>query len=614
MLGELDAALDQLPVEQQNELMTTLAGSYGITAFRALRAADGIGAMEESMLNQNAASTVANTMMGTFENTVGSLMGSIESLQIAALTPLIQDSLQPLANQLIAVVNNITAWVNENPDLTRQIVMVVGALVTLGPVLFGIGKGISIFGSLLTSLMNPIGLIIAAVTALSLAYATNFMGFADFIQPAIDAVSSAFSMFQYLLAQGQAPLDAFVGALRISFGDGVANAIGGFITFVSTAFNTIVSIVAPIVSAVVTVFGTFFGAISSGTPFFSALYFSLLQVFSAETAQQILGFVGQFVNFMNSIWTTITTIIIPVLGLLFNWFVTEALPAIVNFVQTIVIPAITGFIGILGQIWTDVAPFLISLFNWFITEGLPLIVSFVTDIVVPAVQGFIDILIDTWEAVSPFLQSLYDWFITNGLPAITNILDGATTIVQGFIDLLAGIWSVVSVPLGLLYDWFVNSLGWVLDNIIRPMITAVGDVVTGIGDLSGSVGNIVGGAASGVGNFLSGIGNTVSSMFGGTDVNFASRDGGGEGIAGMAYNIGRSQVGNEAFIPGDNGTFYPDLRESITALVSGSLQGGGTAGQQFAEGAIIIYANNPQEAADTFAQRLNDLQRSRGGG
>ncbi|HRF98502.1 MAG TPA: phage tail tape measure protein, partial [Aggregatilineales bacterium] len=72
---ELDAVLDTLPVERQNELMQMLGGSYGIVGLSALRASDGIGEMLAEMATAPEAGALAQGFMDTFAGKVESLRG-----------------------------------------------------------------------------------------------------------------------------------------------------------------------------------------------------------------------------------------------------------------------------------------------------------------------------------------------------------------------------------------------------------------------------------------------------------------------------------------------------------------------------------------------------------
>lgn len=183
LLGEIRTGLEDLPVSEQNEIIMGLAGSYGQLSLRTLLfgndLADTQGAMEESAQ----ATVVAEQMMGSFNNQIGSLMGSLESLAISVMGPFVEDTLKPLIAQAIEVVNNIKAWADANPELAQTIVKIAAAAVVVGPVLLAIGTAVSVLGVALSGLgavlgfvLSPIGLLVAAVAALAVAFVTDFGG------------------------------------------------------------------------------------------------------------------------------------------------------------------------------------------------------------------------------------------------------------------------------------------------------------------------------------------------------------------------------------------------------------------------------------------------------
>lgn len=190
VLAEMDAALDPLPAQMQNEIMQALAGSYGITGLAALRGSISIDEMQASMAAQADAASIAETMMGGFGVTVDSLKGSFEALMINALTPLMNDHLAPLINtHLIPLVNKVSEWVTKNPELATKIVLVTGAVA-----LFGVGVGIAgaaigaitgAIGGLLLFALSPLGLALIVGVGLILAYKNNWLGFRDFVNNSV---------------------------------------------------------------------------------------------------------------------------------------------------------------------------------------------------------------------------------------------------------------------------------------------------------------------------------------------------------------------------------------------------------------------------------------------
>lgn len=183
IMSDLSASMAGMTDEQRIEVVKTLGGAYGQLGLTALTSSISMEEMIALMGNSASASDVAAARMGTFGGAMESLRGSVETLQIQALTPFMEQVLTPFVGRVTEVVNGITAWAQANPELTGQIITIGGALAVAGPAVIALGMAVS-------ALSNPITAAIVLVGLLGAAYVTNFGGFRDFIdgqvRPAID--------------------------------------------------------------------------------------------------------------------------------------------------------------------------------------------------------------------------------------------------------------------------------------------------------------------------------------------------------------------------------------------------------------------------------------------
>jgi TP901 family phage tail tape measure protein len=469
IMADLTKALAPMTEKDRIEVLSNLGGAYGQMGLSALTAGISIDEMQARMAGQADASDVAAARMDTFNGRVESLKGSIETLMIEALTPFMEDVLQPLVEQLITIVNGVTDWVNANPELASQIMQILAVVGVLGPVLVGVGLAISAIGTVIGIIASPIVLIIGLLVALYLAFSNNFLGIRDAVQPFID------------------------------------------------------------------------------------------------------------------------------------WFVNEALPAVVDFINTRVIPGIQAFVGVLVGIWTLIQPGLQSLFDWFITTGLPAIVDFVNLTVFPAIEAVVNLLAGLWAAVEPGLTALFTWFITTGLPSIvTALTDFKTNAIDPVITLLSGIWESIKPSLESVYNWFMtNGLPFIrdalqafIDVVVKPGIALFNTIITLAGEVIGAVANALGagnpGGAGQAGDLAKQIGS-----------GYQSRDGGGPGMADVPYLIGKGAQ-PELFMPSTSGTFIPNADQLGGVHI----------------GSVYVTANSAAEgraAAESFEVRLTELMRARGG-
>jgi len=218
ILNDIRIGLDGMADEDRNRIVKQLAGSYGLVGFEALLASDGIDAMKATMDSQSSASEVAEARMGTFQGSLNSLMGSIQTLQIEALTPFMNQTLTPLIQRITDVINTVTDWVSKNPELTSSIIGVglivalfAGGLVVLGTVISTVTSAIS---TLLTAALSPLGIGLAFGAVLVTAYLNNWMGFRDWIdgtlRPAILKIIDEFKTWWGILNDIKTILDGLM--------------------------------------------------------------------------------------------------------------------------------------------------------------------------------------------------------------------------------------------------------------------------------------------------------------------------------------------------------------------------------------------------------------------
>ena len=176
---DINDAMEDLPMEDQIRLSQALAGTYGITGFNALLAADGIGEMSEAILDSNNAAFMANEMMDTMDGALAKLRAAWEGLMIT-LGELGSGAFVDFVDWLAEIINKLTVWIEQNPKLAQGIMLFVAALATLGPILIILGSIISAIGTIAGALsaltLGPIGLMILAASALFLAWQTNLFG------------------------------------------------------------------------------------------------------------------------------------------------------------------------------------------------------------------------------------------------------------------------------------------------------------------------------------------------------------------------------------------------------------------------------------------------------
>ena len=112
-----------------------------------------------------------------------------------ALLPVVQKLLETIQ----PIINRVADWIKANPELASKILLVTTAITWLIFVISSLASVIPAITSAISFIASPIWIVIAAIAALWVAYATNFWWFRDFvnetwqlIQPVLIELKDAF--------------------------------------------------------------------------------------------------------------------------------------------------------------------------------------------------------------------------------------------------------------------------------------------------------------------------------------------------------------------------------------------------------------------------------------
>ena len=138
--------------------------------------------VEQINNSDGAAEQMANTMQDNLSGQITILKSTIEGISIS-----FGEIMLPVVKAIVEGLQKFATWLNNTSETTKKVIAVVATvLAALGPALLigsklisGITKIVRLIkgaGSVLTLLTSPIGIVIAAVAALALAWATDFGG------------------------------------------------------------------------------------------------------------------------------------------------------------------------------------------------------------------------------------------------------------------------------------------------------------------------------------------------------------------------------------------------------------------------------------------------------
>lgn len=194
-----------------------------------------------------AAEQMANTMQDNLSGQLTILKSTIEGISIS-----FGEIMLPVVKKVVSGLQSFATWLNNTSDTTKKVIVIVATLIaTLGPALLigsklisGISKITSLvfgFGGALTFLTNPIGIVIAAVAALALAWATNFGDIREKTQGIMQSIHDI--------------IVSIVETIKYAW----ENNIGGMRTIVKTVFAAIELIFETVLDVISGIFEMFAG-------------------------------------------------------------------------------------------------------------------------------------------------------------------------------------------------------------------------------------------------------------------------------------------------------------------------------------------------------------------
>jgi TP901 family phage tail tape measure protein len=189
-----------------------------------------------------AAGAQANERMGTFERQLKILGATIGDIGISIGTALLP-ALQGALTTIQPIVATVSSWIAANPQLASNILLVAGAAGVLAVVI--------------AVLLNPIFLIAAAIAALGLAWANNWLGMRNIVTAVVGVIVAFWNgLVNAALLNAKTIGDIWnglAGVFRL-----VATAIGLAIGIATGFIQALVGVVAGVAKVIADFFGWLF--------------------------------------------------------------------------------------------------------------------------------------------------------------------------------------------------------------------------------------------------------------------------------------------------------------------------------------------------------------------
>lgn len=400
----------------------------------------------KEMMKMSGATGQASKEADQYANVQANLTEKWRQFKAEIGEPLLQNIVLPAMNKLSDIVDKVsqgykdlTKWVSENKD-TIKIAVGVIASATTGLIAYkGAMTAMAIVKSVTKWLdgmtlsqkllniamsMNPIGLVIAGITAL----VTAFIYFWN--------TSEEFRNFWIglwkTIKQAIGDAIAFIEPILQSIWD----------TMVSV-WNGISTIISSVMSAIWTTISTIWGAIKSTIE-------TVLTVILAIIGTIWYAIDDTVLTVMNAIWNTITTI----------W------NAISNTISTV----INGIKSIVSTVWNTIESVTTTIWNG-IKNAIEVPLNNVKSIVSSVVNGIKSTVSSVWNAIKSVTTSVWN-SVKN---AITSPMETAKNLVKGIIDSIKGFfnftftWPKIPLP-----HFSIKPKGWEIGDLLKGKLPSLG--------------------------------------------------------------------------------------------------------------------------------------------
>ncbi len=410
---------------------------------------------------------------GDFARTSGSVAN-----QMKIVTAQFKDFLAQLGTVLLPIVSKVLTFLSKladrfaklSPRTQKWILIIAAAAAALGPLLVGLGFVASALSALAPAfllLLGPVGLIIAALAALGIAYKTNLFGFRD----AVNAIVG--------------PIVGFVNQLREAFG---VNGLSGVLAILATkldqafggaATGVIIRFLQEVIDQVQQFVAIIQTAVSLVGALFSGDWARAWELFQQLVDQAVRLVIDNLLLlprllldiFRNVDWGAVVSGIGDLGGRAFDWIKGtfdqinwgELISNAGDLLWNLGGDLIGGLKKGVDWVWDNgIKPFFGTVGSLAV-EGIGDLASTLLQKGRDLLTGLNDGIADGWKFVSFFLLNL-------GLTIALAVPDLAATLIEKGKDLLAGLAS------GIVLFWNMSLQPWLVDLAVK-VLAAVPDML-----------------------------------------------------------------------------------------------------------------------------------------
>lgn len=394
-------------------------------------------------MSKNAIGDYARTSDGT-ANSMRTFQASVENLATT-----LGQNLLPIVTPIIQKATEmVNTFAEADPELQQLVLKIAGIAAAAGPVLIVLGKLVSSFGivtgavgsmtkaisgiknigGIFSAITSPVGLAVAAITALVAAFAYLMTTNEEFRTSVMNTLS--------VIGESLMPILQTIGQLLTSIGSILVNVLAGALTQLApilvqmvTFIGSLVQIVAPLVNML----------IQSLVPVITQIITSVSNI--------VNSIIPPLIDILSAVMDAIESILPPIQSVLEAAI--EAISSIIN--------AIGSIVGIVGECVSGIMV-IVSPIVSFIGD----IISGIMSVVNPIVNFFSKIFGSIFSTVSDIFNNIYS-VVSGVFTGIQNSWSGLTSFVGGVVDGISGAFNTL-----------VSTVKSVINGVIKGINGAIG--------------------------------------------------------------------------------------------------------------------------------------------
>ena len=445
ILGDLNTSMDGMTAAEKSNIIGQIFNKTDLSSVNALLANTGTtwDDLQQSIIDSGgAAQQMADTQLDNLQGQITILKSALEGLAIS-----FGELLMPAIKMIVGWVQQFVDWLNGMDEGTKKVITTVALLAAaLGPVLIVIGKVVSAVGTIMTivpkvagvintvktafaalnttMLANPIGIIIAAITALVAAFIYLWNTNEDFRQFWINLWENvkevAIAVWEAIKNFFAAAWEAISSTAQAVW-NGIKDFFSGLWEGIKTIFSTVVEVIKTIITTYFNIYKTIITTVLNAIKTVFTTVWNGIKTVVTTVVTAIQTFITTAWNAIKNTVTTVLNTIKTVITTVWN-AIKAAVTTVVNAIKNVISTAWNGIKNTVSTVVNGIKNTVSTVFNNIkssisgtmgnivnvIKTGFNNAISFITSLPSKALQWGKDIIMGIVNGIKSCIGAVSD--------------------------------------------------------------------------------------------------------------------------------------------------------------------------------------------------------------